>query len=240
MPKSNSKLQQKINNISKRPLPKVFFLVLIAFSILYMIFVLPKTVDFLNTNLSIYARNFDDRKANMLDPIVSASTIQATYSLASLFDEVPMENITSNTSYATVDSRIIAMKKFLTDYNSPMSPYAETFISEADEYGLDWRLVASISGVESAFGNLIPSNSNNAWGWRGGENGAYSIFTSWNDGIKTITRGLATGYGTDLTPFDIEPSYCPPCYANPAHSWANGVTNFMNELQYYLDNLDSI
>lgn len=240
MPKSSTKLQQKIKNTSRKPLSYAFFLVLIFISIFYIAFVSPSIVHFLNSNISVYARSLDSRKVNTLNPVVSASTIQATYSLSSLFDEIPMENITSNTSYATVDSRIIAMKKFLTDYNSPMSPYAETFITEADEYGLDWRLVASVSGVESAFGNLIPSNSNNGWGWRGGENGAYSIFTSWNDGIKTITRGLAVGYGTDLTPFEIEPSYCPPCYANPAHSWANGVTNFMNELQYYLENLDTI
>lgn len=218
------------------PLLVVFFLLTIS----YFVFIAPRIVTFLNQNISVYAKNFDKSEVNSLDLIVSASTIQTSYSLSSLFDEVPLKNITSNTNYATVDSRVIAMKKFLVDYNSPMSPYAETFITEADEYGLDWRLVASISGVESAFGNLIPSNSNNGWGWRGGEGGAYSIFTSWNDGIKTVTKGLALGYGTTLTPFEIEPAYCPPCYANSAHSWANGVTNYMNELQYYLNNLDSI
>ena len=176
----------------------------------------------------------------LLDTIASATSIQSNYSLSSLFDEIPLKDIQSNTKYVTVDSRIVGMKKFLVDYHSPMSPYAETFITEADRYGLDWRLVASISGVESAFGNLIPLGSNNGWGWRGGPNGAYSMFTSWNDGIKTVTRGLALGYGTTLTPFDIESTYCPPCGANPAHLWANGVTNFMNELQYYVDNLEDI
>lgn len=145
-----------------------------------------------------------------------------------------------STGLSTVDPRVLAMRQFLISHYSPLYPYSETFVKEADKSGLDWRLVVSISGVESAFGNLIPYRSNNGWGWRGGPGGAYSIFNSWNDGISHVTQRLAIGYGTDLTPFQIEPVYCPPCGANPQHSWANGVTRFMNELQYYLENLESI
>jgi hypothetical protein len=77
-----------------------------------------------------------------------------------------LKNLSKDGIVVTSDSRSIALKEFLIDYNSPMYPYADTFISEADKYGLDWRLVVSISGVESAFGNLIPYKSNNACGWR--------------------------------------------------------------------------
>ena len=133
------------------------------------------------------------------------------------------------------------MSEFLDAYNSPMQPYAQVFVTVADEHGLDWRLVASISGVESAFGNLIPHTGyNNGWGWRGGPDGAYSVFENFGEGITLVTTRLALGYGTSLTPFDIEPTYCPPCAANPAHSWANGVTRYMNELQYYLNNLENL
>lgn len=150
------------------------------------------------------------------------------------------EYLSGSVGIQTSNPKILAMKKFLLDYNSPMYPYADVLVNEADKYGLDWRLVASISGVESAFGNLIPPRSNNGWGWRGGPAGAYSIFSTWGEGIKTVTSRLALGYGTTLTPFQIEPVYCPPCYANPAHAWANGVTRFMNELSYYLENLEKI
>lgn len=143
-------------------------------------------------------------------------------------------------SVTTTDPRILAMRQFLIDHYSPLYRYAEVFVVEADRYGLDWRLVASISGVESAFGNLIPQRSNNGWGWRGGPGGNWSMFPTWSDGIEHVTRRLALGYGTNLTPFQIEPVYCPPCAQNPQHAWANGVTQFMNELTYYLDNLDSI
>jgi len=142
--------------------------------------------------------------------------------------------------YITTDPRVIAMRRFLQDYRSPMYPYADIFIMEADRTGLDWRLVASISGVESAFGNIIPLNSNNGWGWKGGPGGNWSMFPTWKEGISTVTEGLAYGYGTTLTPSQIEPTYCPPCGADPAHAWANGVQKYMNELQYYLDNLENI
>lgn len=148
-----------------------------------------------------------------------------------------LKNLSKDGIIVTSDSRSIALKEFLIDYNSPMYPYADVFISEADKYGLDWRLVVSISGVESAFGSLIPYKSNNAWGWKGGPNGNFSNFSSWTEGIKTITQGLAEGYGTDLTPFDIEPTYCPPCGQNPQHLWANGVVKFMNQLDLYVKEL---
>ncbi len=148
--------------------------------------------------------------------------------------------VDGNTGVSTIDPRVLAMKKFLIDYHSPMYTYADIFVTEADKTGLDWRLVASISGVESAFGTLIPGNSNNGWGWRGGPGGAYSLFPTWKEGIQTVTRGLANGYGTSLTPYDIERAYCPPCYANAGHLWAGGVTRFMGELNYYLLNLDSL
>lgn len=137
----------------------------------------------------------------------------------------------------TSDTRVIAMNRFLVDYSSPMAPYAETFVSAADEAGLDWRLVASISGVESAFGRLIPYNSYNAWGWRGGVGGAFSDFGSWENGVKHVTSRIAIGYGTDTEPFRMEAVYCPPCGQVPTHNWANGVARYMEELSEYRNNL---
>jgi len=134
------------------------------------------------------------------------------------------------------------MNKFLNDFHSPMASSAETFVKEADKHGLDWRLLASISGVESAFGNITPQGTNNAWGWRGvnSNDRGWSIFSSWDNAIIHITERFAQGYGTTMTPFEIEPIYCPPCGQNPEHAWANGVTRYMQQLQYYLDNLDKI
>ena len=67
------------------------------------------------------------------------------------------------------------------------------FIKTADEYNLDWKLVAAISGVESTFGKEIPNDSYNAWGW--GVYGDNVIrFKSWTDGIETVSQGLRQRY----------------------------------------------
>jgi hypothetical protein len=136
-------------------------------------------------------------------------------------------------SIVTSDARATALRQFLMDYNSPMAPYADVFVKTADEYGLDWRLAAAISGVESAFG-VIPVRANNAWGWKGGADGDFNAFDTWGHGIEVVTTRLALGYGTHMTPFEIEPIYCPPCGQNPAHLWANGVIKFMNQIDMYL------
>lgn len=177
---------------------------------------------------------------NYLTPLNNSEIYTQEYSINTLATTDLLKNVRSKTEIRTEDPRVIAMQKFLLAYNSPMYPYSKNFIEEADKYGLDWRLVASISGVESAFGNLIPKGTNNGWGWRGTNATiqGWSQFPTWGDGIATVTKGLATGYGVTLTPFEIEPSYCPPCGANPAHVWANGVSRYMRELDYYVDNLD--
>ncbi len=91
------------------------------------------------------------------------------------------------------NSRVKILESFLNKYSSPLASYAKDFIDNADFYGLDWRLVASISGVESTFGKQIPYNSYNAWGWGiYGNNVIY--FSSWEEGIETVSRGLRENY----------------------------------------------
>lgn len=197
------------------------------------------SVKYSDIKYSIYSSIDKGYRFNTLEPL-NAQTVLLNNDYESILTYTSNNFYTSSTKFSTTDPRIIAMKKFLRDYNSPMESSASTFITVADEVGLDWRLIASISGVESAFGRLIPGKTYNGWGWRGGPGGSYSEFSSWDNAIEHITKRLAIGYGTDLTPFEIEPTYCPPCYANPRHEWANGVTRFMNELKYYHDNLENI
>jgi len=91
------------------------------------------------------------------------------------------------------DSRVKILESFLNKYSSPLAAYAKDFIHNADFYGLDWRLVASISGVESTFGKQIPYNSYNGWGWGiYGNNMIY--FSSWEQGIETVSKGLRENY----------------------------------------------
>lgn len=93
------------------------------------------------------------------------------------------------------DERVEILKRTLEYYRSPLLPYAEHFILEADRFELDWRLVAAISGVESTFGKHIPPGSYNAWGW-GIPTGAQSgiAFSDWKKGISTVSSGLRKDY----------------------------------------------
>lgn len=132
------------------------------------------------------------------------------------------------------DGRAAALSKYLRDQGSPLTPYASLIVSQADSYGLDWRLVPAISGIESRFCRITPVDTNNCWGWRGGPGGTWQKFEDYGVGIKVLSQRMARGYGIDLTPYDIEPAYCPPCAAS-GHSWARSVTQFMNGMTSYLD-----
>jgi len=93
------------------------------------------------------------------------------------------------------DERPALLASYLTSKNSPLTAESAVFVREADRLGLNWKLVAAIAGVESTFGKRIPANSYNAWGWgvfTGTNDGVH--FTSWEDGITTVSEGLKTRY----------------------------------------------
>ena len=137
--------------------------------------------------------------------------------------------LTSEVSPLVVDDRAQILEGFLQEYDSPLAPYASDFIKYADQYDLDWRLVASIAGLESTFGKRIPYQSYNGWGW--GVYGDNVIrFESWSEGIETISHGLRTRYlknGEYSDPYIIGPTYA----ASP--TWAVRVTFFMNRMEEY-------
>lgn len=242
MLKTADKLQPYSKDSRRKRFRKWYFGSVFFFMIFYTIFLSPIIEPIIQDSLFYVVRDLKQERFNYLTPVYAKSNNNYRYSLSVLDGESALDSIKSHTKYYIKDPRILAASEFLGDYNSPMQPYAEVFIQEADIYGLDWRLLIGISGIESAFGNIIPKNSHNAWGWRGinGNESGWSMFDSWNDSIEHITERMALGYGTNLTPFDIESTYCPPCGENPDHPWAKTVTRYMNELQYYLDNLSNL
>lgn len=136
---------------------------------------------------------------------------------------------------SVTDGRIIAMRRFLLAQNSPMTPHSALIVTEADKYNLDWRLIVSISGVESRFCKIIPAGTFNCWGWKGGPGGAWQEFGSWENGIKHLTARMALGYGRPTSPYDFEYTYCYSCMLTGDHHWADGVAGFMRALQEELE-----
>lgn len=126
-----------------------------------------------------------------------------------------------------LDNRAKILSEYLAQFNSPLQNHAQDFIEAADTYNLDWKMVASIAGVESTFGKHIPGGYN-AWGW--GVYGTQAIyFNSWRDGIFTVSKGLRENYlNKGLTdPYSINRIYA----ASP--SWGKNVSYFMQDLEKF-------
>ncbi len=128
-----------------------------------------------------------------------------------------------------VDKRVEILQGYLAERNSPLTNEASTFVSEADKYNLDWKLVAAISGVESGFGQNIPSGSYNGWGW--GIYGTHRYnFASWQAAISEVSSGLRQNYidkwgAQDV--YGIGRIYA----ADP--NWANKVEHYMQQIDAY-------
>lgn len=138
------------------------------------------------------------------------------------FDSVPnftKPKISANI-VASADDRSTRLRKFLRSQGSPMQNSADELVKIADKHGLDWKMLPAIAGVESTFGQFIPSGSFNAYGWH---NGRY-YFSSWTDASSQVAVGINEKWGHlgRINPWKIGPSYA----ENPA--WASRVVHYMN------------
>jgi hypothetical protein len=165
-----------------------------------------------------------------MEKLIYIITLLMFLSLASpVLAETPMvsqsaeldTNLPVNTNF---DERAFVLKAYLESHNSPLSNYSNEFIRYADEYELDWRLVAAITGVESTFGKRILSRSHNAYGWA---NGNYS-FKTWESSIEIVNKTLKERY-VDRGANTIDK--IAKIYAPPSDSWAWKVKYFMNQIE---------
>jgi hypothetical protein len=86
-----------------------------------------------------------------------------------------------------LDLREVILRKFFRDNHCPDEQYAGMFIVEADNHKLDWRLLPSLSRVESGGGRHAAGN--NHFGWA---NGA-ARFASIGEAIHTVAEALSHG-----------------------------------------------
>lgn len=130
---------------------------------------------------------------------------------------------TTSTEESLYDYRVQNLKNYLEKHNSPLAPHASDFVTYADIYGLDYRLVPAITGVESTFGKHIPVSSYNAYGWA---NGKYS-FTSWEDSIAHVSETLKKSYIDKGAPTITKIA---KRYAPPSTTWGSNVTFFIGKI----------
>lgn len=82
------------------------------------------------------------------------------------------------------DPRIIRLKQFFSRLHCPVLYLAEDFVRAADDNDLDWRLLPSISVVESGGGKQF--RNNNIFGWNQGA----EAFPTLRSGIHEVAFKL--------------------------------------------------
>lgn len=83
------------------------------------------------------------------------------------------------------DPRFHSIRKFFEKFDCPAKEYAHVFLEAADAYHLDWRLLPSISYVESTGGKA--ARNNNLFGWDSGR----AHFSSPSAGIHAVGYNLS-------------------------------------------------
>jgi hypothetical protein len=82
------------------------------------------------------------------------------------------------------DPRLDALKKFFQASDCPAQDFPEEFLRAADRHNLDWRLLPSLSLIESGGGRA--ARNNNLFGWDNGR----AIFASFRAGIHHVAGHL--------------------------------------------------
>ena len=86
------------------------------------------------------------------------------------------------------DPRLESLKRFFQKAECPVLGYSREFLEAADRYHLDWRLLPSISYVESTGGKAAPHN--NLFGWDSGR----AEFSSFKASIFEVGYQLANSW----------------------------------------------
>ena len=66
-----------------------------------------------------------------------------------------------------IDQRLQILRGFFQQFGCPARDYAHLFLEASDAYNLDWRLLPSLSFIESTGGKV--AHGNNLFGWDNGK-----------------------------------------------------------------------
>jgi hypothetical protein len=91
--------------------------------------------------------------------------------------------ITAAPDHYREDPRLLTLRKFFEKFDCPAWKYAAVFLEAADKNELDWRLLPSISFIESTGGKA--TRNNNLFGW------GSTAFLNASQGIHRVGYYLA-------------------------------------------------
>lgn len=132
------------------------------------------------------------------------------------------------------DIRIRVLRRFLSDYHSPLAEFSTILVSIADLWGLDYALIPAIAMQESGGCKKIPENSYNCWGY-GIYGSKITRFASYPDAISQIAKTIKETYiKNGLTNVTlVEDKWVPPSRGQ----WSYSVNYFIGKIREYERNL---
>lgn len=117
------------------------------------------------------------------------------------------------------DPRVVRIKTFFEKNGCPLSKLASQFVREADANALDWRLLPSITFIESSGGKYYQNN--NVFGW----NSCRTRFQSVPAGLHLVASTLGnSALYRDKTTDGILRTY------NPSADYAYRVKSIMQQM----------
>jgi len=84
------------------------------------------------------------------------------------------------------DPRLTCLRAFFGQGHCPAGRLSSVFLEASDMYGLDWRLLPSLSYLETSGGKW--ASNNNLFGWNSGR----AVFSSAAACIRSVARSLAS------------------------------------------------
>lgn len=191
--------------------------------ILIFVFLTITPLTLFSSVISLVAISAEPRQARQEKSLIEFPEpgVQVYASLPSNFPAVSAQVIEE-------DARPEIIRNYLKIYDSPLTNYADFIVETSDKYGIDWRLLTAIAQKESGLGRAMPEDCNNAWGYGIHSEGTL-CFTTWEEAIETVSRGLRENY-IDQGYVTVEEIM--KKYANPASTtWAEGVSYYMSRMQ---------
>ena len=117
------------------------------------------------------------------------------------------------------DPRLASLQRFFDKTECPAAQLANVFLEAADDYDLDWRLLPSLSWIETTGGKQ--ARRNNMFGWDSGR----AEFSSLSAGIHQVGYRLAkSGLYRDKDLDSILATY------NPSADYARRVKSVMRRI----------
>lgn len=163
--------------------------------------------------------------------ISSTRLVQKTNQSFNLFAALPESASIISEDIGFDDGRSKIIENFFKGFNSPLALHSKEFVTVADKYNLDYKLLPAIAMQESNGGQKVIKDSYNPFGY--GIYGKMVIrFPNWQEAIEKVGKALREDYldqGLN-SPSQIMAKYTPPS-AKSDGRWAKGVSHFMEQLR---------